>query len=121
MFSQKGVYVERDILALAWGEYIMDGWVKLYRKSIENPVICKDTDHFAIWLYLLVTATHQEQSALFQGKSVTLLPGQLITGRKSISDKLKVSEYKVQRVLKFFETEQQIEQQTSNKKPPYNH
>lgn len=44
-----------------------------------------------------------------------LNPGQLITGRKAISDKLRVTESKVQRVLKCYESEQQIEQQTGNR------
>ena len=39
----------------------------------------------------------------------------MITGRKSISSELQISESKVQRILNFFETEHQIEQQTSNK------
>src|SRR5690606_33660381 len=42
-------------------------------------------------------------------------PGQLLTGRKSISSELKISESKVTRILKSLEIEQQIEQQTSNK------
>lgn len=50
---------------------------------------------------------------MFEGVRITLSPGQLLTGRKSISSKLKVSESKVQRILKTFEIEQQIEQQTT--------
>ena len=42
-------------------------------------------------------------------------PGQLITGRKVLSSELKIDENKVTRILKTFENEQQIEQQTSNK------
>ena len=45
----------------------------------------------------------------------TLKPGQQIFGRKSIASDLKVNESKVQRILKTFESEQQIEQQTSSK------
>lgn len=91
------------------------GWIKSYRKTLDNPIICKDTDHIAIWMYLLWSATHQPISKLFGGKRITLNPGQLITGRKSISKQFNISESKVQRVLKTFEIEQQIEQQTSNR------
>jgi len=93
----------------------MDGWVKIHRKMLENPVVCKDNDHLAIWIYLLVNATHKEIPAMFQGRKITLKPGQLVTGRKSISEQLSVSESKVHRVLLLFENDQQIEQQTSNK------
>lgn len=49
------------------------------------------------------------------GEKITLKPGQLITGRKVLSSELKIDENKVTRILKTFENEQQIEQQTSNK------
>lgn len=92
----------------------MEGWVCLYRKILENPIICKDSDYFAVWCYLLLSATHRKTSALFKGKKIILLPGQLITGRKSIAKKFKIDESKVQRILKTLENEQQIEQQTSS-------
>lgn len=92
----------------------MEGYIKLYRKMLENPVICKDSDHIAVWVYLLLNATHKDMSALFKGEKITLNPGQLITGRKSIAMNIKISESKVQRILKLFENEHMIEQQTSN-------
>ena len=93
----------------------MEGWIKLHRKSLENPTICKDNDHLAVWLYLLLHATHKNMLVLFAGKETTLLPGQLITGRKAIGAKLDINENKVQRILKAFEISLQIEQQASNK------
>ena len=93
----------------------MAGWIKLHRKTLDNPVVCKDSDHLAVWVYLLLNATHESYPAMFQGKKITLEPGQLITGRKSISQKLGIDENKVQRILKSLEIEQQIEQQASNK------
>ena len=35
----------------------------------------------------------------YKGKKIVLLPGQLITGRKSIAKKFKIDESKVQRIL----------------------
>jgi DNA-binding MarR family transcriptional regulator len=92
----------------------VDGWVKLYRKLLENPVICKDGDYLSVWVYLLLNATHKEVSALFKGEKIILLPGQLITGRKSISEKLNISESKVTRIINSFIFEQQIEQRPCN-------
>lgn len=91
-----------------------DGWVKAHRSMLENPVVSKDSDHLAVWMYLLLNATHKEQEKMFAGKKITLQPGQLITGRKKIAEEFKINESKVQRILKLFESEQQIEQQTSN-------
>lgn len=91
------------------------GWISIHRKMLDNPIVCKDSDHMAVWVYLLLNATHTEYPALFSGNKITLQPGQLLTGRKSISEKLNISESKVQRILKTFENEQQIEQQNGNK------
>lgn len=43
---------------------------------------------------------------------ITLEPGQLVTSRKSLSEKTKVSESKIERILKLFKNEQQVEQQS---------
>ncbi len=93
----------------------MAGYIKLYRKLLENPIVCKDADHLAVWTYLLLKATHRERDSIFKGERITLKPGQLIAGRKSIASFLKINEIKVQRILKLLENEHQIEQQTSNR------
>lgn len=90
------------------------GWISLHRKILDNPIVCKDSDHLAVWIYLLLNATHTNYDAIFKGIRITLVPGQLITGRKSISTQIKVDEFKVQRILKTFENAQQIAQQTSS-------
>lgn len=93
----------------------MEGWIKLHRKLLDNPIITKDSDYLAVWIYLLLNTTHKEYDALFNGKRITLKAGQLITGRKSVSEKLKIDENKVQRILKTLENEHQIEQQSGNR------
>lgn len=93
----------------------MEGYIKLYRKLLDNPIIMKDNDYLAVWIYLLLNATHKEIEAVFNGEKIILKKGQLITGRKSISQKLGISESKTQRILKCYEIEQQIEQQTSTR------
>lgn len=75
----------------------------------------KDTDHLAVWIYLLLNASHNEHSVLFKGEKIILKPGQLITGRKTIALALHIDESKVERILKSLKSEQQIEQQTSSK------
>ena len=91
-----------------------NGWIKLHRKLLDNPIIMKDSDHLAVWTYLLLNATHAEYPALFKGQKIILKPGQLITGRKSIAEKLSINESKVRRILDSFENDQQIDRQRSN-------
>lgn len=90
----------------------MNGHIALHRKLLENPIVCKDADHLAIWIWLLLHAVWDSYDVTFHGKRLTLQPGQLTTGRKVIASELKISESKVQRVLKAFESEHQIEQRT---------
>lgn len=90
------------------------GFIKLYRTILEDPIISKDKDYLAVWVYLLLSATYKEYPSMFKGKKITLQPGQLLTGRKSIAGKLKINESKVQRILTDFKNEHLIEQQTSS-------
>jgi len=92
----------------------MDGWIKLHRKLIDNPIICKDSDYFAVWCYLLLIATHKDVDILFAGERITLTAGQLITGRNSISNNLHINESKVKRILICFENDQQIDRKRCN-------
>ncbi len=93
----------------------MEGWIKLHRKTLDNPIVMKDSAHFAVWAYLLLNATHAERPALFKGQRIMLQPGQLITGSISIAERLKLNESKVRRVLNDFQNDGQIDRQTSNK------
>ncbi len=91
-----------------------NGWIKLHRKVLENPVVCHDAEYFAVWVYLLLNASHEKYSTWFNGKRKELDAGQLVTGRQKIAHELKMNEHKVDRALKLFENEQQIEQQCTS-------
>ena len=91
------------------------GWIKLHRKVLEDATAMKDKDHFMIWMYLLLNATHSNYKSFFKGEQIILAPGQLITGRKVLSEKLDIEESKVTRILKLFEKDGKIIQVSSNK------
>ena len=91
-----------------------NGYIKLHRKILDNPLVMKSSDHFAVWMYLLLNAAHKKYDTLIGSERVTLNPGQLVTGRKKIAKDLKINESKIQRILKLFEIEQQIEQRTNS-------
>lgn len=90
----------------------MEGWIKVHRKILENPIVMKDSEYFIVWMYLLLHASHKDYPVIFDGKKVTLKAGQLITGRKKISENTGVNESKVKRILKTFKSDQQIDQRT---------
>lgn len=91
-----------------------NGWIKIHRKTLDNPVVMKDAAHAAVWLYLLLSASHDEHRTVFNGKVITLQAGQLVTGRKKIADALSLDESKVRRILNSFENDRMIDQQMTN-------
>lgn len=94
----------------------MFGFILLHRKVLDNPVCCKDAEYLAVWVWLLLTSTWIESDVMFEGKRITLHPGDLPPiSRRTIARKLQINESKVQRILKTLENEHQIEQQMGSK------
>lgn len=92
-----------------------DGWIKLHNKILENPIICKDTEHLALWVWILLKANHADRDELFAGQRVTIKRGQVKTTIKSISSELHIDESKVRRILKKFKSDKQIDEQTTSR------
>lgn len=89
------------------------GYIKLYR-SIQKKSWYKKSEYVHLWLHLFIKAARAPREDWFNGRPITLKPGQLITGRKHIKGETGINESKVERILKRFISDQQIEQQTSN-------
>jgi hypothetical protein len=90
------------------------GWVCVHRRLKDRPRY-HDSEYVHLWLHLYLCATHKARQVLFDGKTVTLQPGQLITGRFSLASATGIHPSKVERVLQWLEIEQEIEQRGSNK------
>lgn len=86
-----------------------DGWIKLHRQILENPIVTKDAEHLAVWIYLLLNATHKDMPVLFGSKKIILHPGQLVTGYLKIASDLNISESKVRRIIKLFKSDEQVD------------
>ena len=86
-----------------------DGWIKV-KRSLSEKGWSKNPDYVALWVHLLLMANHADSEYFWNGKTITLKAGQLITGRKNLASVSGISESKVERILKCFESEQQIEQ-----------
>lgn len=90
---------------------MIDGWIKIHRNMMSNPVVCKDADHLMVWMYLLTHAVYKDCDAIFEGQKIRLKPGQFVTGRKKIAQECGLNESKTRRILDLFENDQQIDQQ----------
>jgi hypothetical protein len=66
-------------------------------------------------VHLLLTAQHRTTEFIWGGRKVILRVGQLLTGRKALSEETGIPESTVERILTYLESEQQIEQQKTNK------
>ena len=57
------------------------GWVKLYRSSLEHPLFRKpQTWHY--WQYCLLKANHEDKKIVWNKKEMIVERGSFITGRK---------------------------------------
>jgi DNA replication protein DnaD len=86
------------------------GYVKVFRSTLENPLVMKDSEHFQIWIVLLLLATHKDVEIMYCGKRKLLKRGQFVTSRDKLARITNINSSKVERILKVLEIEQQIEQ-----------
>ncbi len=94
----------------------MEGWVKFHREWLNNPIITKDSEYLAVWVYLLTYATHTEKEAYFYGKKITLLPGQLLITHKDIYESYNIEPSKLRRIFKSLKNDCLIDYQTDKHK-----
>lgn len=93
---------------------INNGFIKVFR-SILDKGWYKDSECVALWLHLLLKANHKGCEFMLGYQIIKLKAGQFVTGRKALSFETGISESKIERILKLFESEQQIEQQTNSR------
>lgn len=89
------------------------GWIKIHRTLMDKGWFM-DSNAVHLWCYLLLKASHSKVEYLWNGQIIDLQPGQFVTGRKKIANETGIQETKVERLLKLFENEQQIEQRKTN-------
>lgn len=69
------------------GVICIDGWIKLHRKLLENPIM-KQAGMLQLWVYCLLKANHEPGKAHFGKDDIDVSPGQFVTGRFKLSDAL---------------------------------
>jgi DNA replication protein DnaD len=91
-----------------------NGWIKLHRKLIDKAFF-KRPQYLVLWVYLLLIANHAEKEFMWNGNIIIVKEGQLITGRKELSAQTGIPESTIEDILKFLESQQQIQQQKTTK------
>lgn len=100
----------------------MDGWFKLHRKIVENPMF-SDADLLRLWIMCLSKAAYKDTTVLIEKQEVDLKPGQFVTGRFSlyadynsgVSPRKKVKDTTLWSWLKRLESYGNIDIKTTNK------
>ena len=90
------------------------GWIKIHRKIKEKGYYNK-SEYVHLWVHLLLEANREDKEFLWNGKIQKINSGQLLTGLNEISKKTGINRSTVDRILKLFENETQIEQQITTK------
>lgn len=90
------------------------GWIKLHRKILKSAIFT-DSDYLKVWLFVLLSASHEEKEMLIDGSKILIQPGEFITSRLKMGVSTGINQHKIDRILKYLKSEQQIEQQNFNK------
>lgn len=90
------------------------GWIMLHRQLLENP-IARKSQYCHLWVTLLLKASHSKSEFIWNNQKQILHAGQLLTGRKLLSQETGISESTVERILKYLKSEHQIEQRATRK------
>lgn len=90
------------------------GWVKIYRKLLDNP-ISKKPNYLSLFIFLLLKTNHKDNDIILEGKKTVIKRGQFLTSIFSIANFFHLSTSTVSRVLKYLETERIIKKLSTNK------
>jgi len=91
-----------------------DGWVKLYRKSIENGWL-KNHNLWVFWTYCLMKATHKNHTDFMGLTQVKLEPGQFPFGRKKAAEETGLSEQNIRTCVEILKKSKNLTIKSTNK------
>lgn len=80
----------------------MDGWIKLHRKILNNPIF-QNAELLRLFLYCLLRAGYQEKEIIFNEGIKELETGEFITGAGILSSELKQNQNTTWKRLKLLE------------------
>ncbi|MBR5318140.1 MAG: hypothetical protein IKU46_00900 [Peptococcaceae bacterium] len=76
------------------------GWMKLHRTLLEKPVF-EDAYTLQVLIYCMLKATYKEMTVKVGNQVIDLQPGQLLYGRKQVSQRLGMGEGKLRGIMEY--------------------
>ena len=92
----------------------MEGYIKLYRKLLDNPVF-QNEKLLKIFIWCLLKASHSEHEQLIGLQTITLQPGQFIFGRLKAAEELHMKESTIYKYIKWLEKSEICNIKSNNK------
>jgi len=91
-----------------------DGWIKLHRKLLENPIFLNPY-LLQIFVYCLLKANHKNRDLIWNGRMETIQTGSFITGRLQMAKDLKQRDSALYKRLQLLTKLGYIELKSNNK------
>ena len=88
------------------------GWIKIHRSIFRNPWMLRP-NVLAVWMYILGRVNWRPTDVVFEGKRITLQPGQGIFKLREIAADLRIPVTTLRRIITLLKSETQIGAQTS--------
>jgi hypothetical protein len=96
-------------------EVIMtNGWIKLHRKLIENPIFL-NAELLQLFIYCIMKANHEEKEIIFNGELLKIKRGQFVTGRIALGKEIKQKPTTAYKRLKILENLRICDIQSNNR------
>lgn len=94
------------------------GWISLHRKIQECDIWLDDEpfDRRSAWIDLLLSANHEDKSMIFDGHSITIGRGQLITSVRKLASRWGWGKNKTLTYLRLLEELQMIERKADSRR-----
>lgn len=85
-----------------------NGWIKLHRKTLYNPIWQK-SNYVAIWIFLLLHANFEDKEVIWNNKKTIIKKGSYIGSMRKISSHYGISISTVKYIIDYFVSEHMIE------------
>jgi hypothetical protein len=92
----------------------LDGYIKLYRKLLENAIF-QNEKLLKVFIWCLLKASHKEHEQLVGLQKIILQPGQFIYGRLKAAEELRLKESTVNKYMTWLKNDEIINIKSSNK------
>jgi hypothetical protein len=92
----------------------MTGWIKTY-KSLLNHWLSQDMEKLGRWMFLLLSAAHEDTKEVHGNRIIELKQGQLVASNSFLAKRWNTSERTVLRFLEMLESDGMLHRCTHQK------